>query len=452
MKRSTKRWLGAIVVLLVVGGLAYANFAFRKVTGKEVTVEAVQARDLTAIVSASGKIQAKRTVNISADNMGRVTRLSVEEGDRVKRGQFLMQIDPRNLASMVLSGEAGQQAAQSQLEQQRLAIVSAREMLSLARQELKRQQELWSQQLTTRQELDRAENTVTVREAELRQREVDIKTQDQRIRQEGASLNQAQYNLSRARIESPIDGIVSRRNIEEGETVVIGTMNNAGTVLLTIADMSIIEAEVEVDETDIPTVRLGQVAKVTIDALPGREFTGRVTEIGNSPIQTTTGGQQSSAGQQATNFKVTVQLDQTIDEVRPGFTCTAEITTATRKQAVAVPIQAMAVRDLVYDAKGNVVRPPRGDASKKKGPTPATPAELPAGQTRKESEGVFVMRDKYAEFVPVRTGIAGERYFEVLAGTKVGDKVITGPFNSVRDLQDGDEVRLAESDGAKKKS
>jgi HlyD family secretion protein len=216
--------------------------------------------------------------------------------------------------------------------------------------------------------------------------------------------------------------------------------------------MSIIEAEVEVDETDIPTVRLGQVAKVTIDALPGREFTGRVTEIGNSPIQTTTGGQQSSAGQQATNFKVTVQLDQTIDEVRPGFTCTAEITTATRKQAVAVPIQAMAVRDLVYDAKGNVIRPPRGEAGKKKGPTPATPAELPAGQTRKESEGVFVMRDKYAEFVPVRTGIAGERYFEVLGGTKVGDKVITGPFNSVRDLQDGDEVRLAESDGAKKKS
>ncbi|HTV00633.1 MAG TPA: efflux RND transporter periplasmic adaptor subunit, partial [Luteitalea sp.] len=445
MKRSTKRWLGAIVVLLVVGGLAYANFAFRKKTGKEVTVEAVQARDLTAVVSASGKIQAKRTVNISADNMGRVTQLSVEEGDRVKRGQFLMQIDPRNLASAVQSGEAGQQAARSQLEQQRLAIVSARESLNLARQELKRQQELWAQQLTTRQELDRAENTVTIREAELRQREQDIRTQDQRIRQEGAALNQAQYNLSRARIESPIDGIVSRRNIEEGETVVIGTMNNAGTVLLTIADMSIIEAEVEVDETDIPTVRLGQVAKVTIDALPGREFTGKVTEIGNSPIQATTGAQQSSAGQQATNFKVTVQLDQTIDEVRPGFTCTAEITTATRKQAVAVPIQAMAVRDLVYDTKGNVVRPPRGDGSKKKGPTPTTPAELPAGQTRKESEGVFVMREQFAEFVPVRTGIAGERYFEVLGGIKNGDRVITGPFNSVRDLQDGDEVRLGDA-------
>ena len=270
MKRSTKRWLGAVVVLLVLGGLAYANFAFRKQTGKEVTVEAIQARDLTAIVSASGKIQAERTVNISADNMGRVTQLSVEEGDRVKRGQFLMQIDPRNLASAVQSGEAGQLAARSQLEQQRLAIVSARENLNLARQEQKRQQELWAQQLTTRQEVDRAENAVIVGEAELRQREQDIRTQEQRIRQEGASLNQAQYNLSRARIESPIDGIVSRRNIEEGETVVVGTMNNAGTVLLTIADMSVIEAEVEVDETDIPTVRLGQVAKVTIDALPGR--------------------------------------------------------------------------------------------------------------------------------------------------------------------------------------
>lgn len=449
MKRSTKRWLGAAVVLAVAAGLAYANFAYRKKTGKEVTVEAVQARDLTAVVSASGKIQAKRTVNISADNMGRVTQLSVEEGDRVKRGQFLMQIDPRNLASAVQSGEAGQQAARSQLEQQRLSIVTARETLSLAREELKRQEELWAQQLTTKQALDQARNAVTVREAELRQREQDIKTQDQRIRQEGAALNQAQYNLSRARIESPIDGIVSRRNIEEGETVVIGTMNNAGTVLLTIADMSIIEAEVEVDETDIPSVRLGQVAKVTIDALPGKEYTGKVTEIGNSPIQATNAA--SGAGQAATNFKVTIQLDQTIDEVRPGFTCSAEIETATRQQAVAVPIQAMAVRDLVYDKAGNIVRPPKQEG-KKKTPTPATPAELPEGQTRKETEGVFVMREKNAEFVPVRTGIAGERHFEVLSGVKAGDKVITGPFNSVRDLQDGDEVRLAETDAAKKKS
>jgi HlyD family secretion protein len=449
MKRSTKRWLGAIVVLAIAAGMAYANFAYRKKTGKEVTVEAVQARDLTAVVSASGKIQAKRTVNISADNMGRVTQLSVEEGDRVKRGQFLMQIDPRNLASAVQSGEAGQLAARSMLEQQRLAIVSARENLALARAELKRQQELWVQQLTTRQELDRAENAVNVGEAELRQREIDIKTQDQRIRQEGAALNQAQYNLSRARIESPIDGIVSRRNIEEGETVVIGTMNNAGTVLLTIADMSIIEAEVEVDETDIPTVRLGQSAKVTIDALPGKEYTGKVTEIGNSPIQAAT-GQTASAGQAATNFKVTIQIDQTIEEVRPGFTCSAEIETATRGKAVAVPIQAMAVRDLVYDKSGTVVRPPKQDG-KKKNPTPAVLAELPEGQTRKETEGVFVMRDTNAEFVPVRTGIAGERYFEVLSGVKIGDKVITGPFNSVRDLQDGDEVRLSDAAEATKK-
>ncbi len=327
--------------------------------------------------------------------------------------------------------------------------MTARENLALAREELKRQEELWAQQLTTKQALDQARNAVTVREAELRQREQDIKTQDQRIRQEGAALNQAQYNLSRARIESPIDGIVSRRNIEEGETVVIGTMNNAGTVLLTIADMSIIEAEVEVDETDIPSVRLGQVAKVTIDALPGKEYTGKVTEIGNSPIQATNAA--SGAGQAATNFKVTIQLDQTIDEVRPGFTCSAEIETATRQQAVAVPIQAMAVRDLVYDKAGNIVRPPKQDG-KKKTPTPATPADLPEGQTRKETEGVFVMRDKNAEFVPVRTGIAGERHFEVLSGVKNGDKVITGPFNSVRDLQDGDEVRLAETDAAKKKS
>src|SRR5690606_7129879 len=159
---------------------------------------------------------------------------------------------------------------------------------------------------------------------------------------------------------SPIDGIVTRRNIEEGETVVIGTMNNPGTVLLTIADMSVVDAEVEVDETDIPSARIGQTATVSIDALPGRELTGKVTEIGNSPIQTTT-GQTAAAGQAATKCMVKVTLDEAIEELRPGFTCTAQITTATRPKATAVPIQAMAVRDVVYDQTGAVVRPPRDE-------------------------------------------------------------------------------------------
>jgi HlyD family secretion protein len=218
-------------------------------------------------------------------------------------------------------------------------------------------------------------------------------------------------------------------------------MNNAGTQLLTIADMSIIEAEVEVDETEIPSVKIGQIAKVTIDALPDRTFTGKVTEIGNSPIQLTGAAQ---AGQQATNFKVTVTVDGQIDEARPGFTCSAQITTATRDDVVAVPIQAMAVRELVYDQAGNIVRPPREEGRRRPRsvePT-ASAAELPAGQSRKETEGVFVMRDGRAQFVPVKVGIAGDKYFEVLSGLKAGDQVITGPFNNVRNLRDGDEVKV----------
>lgn len=442
MKSSTKKWvIGAVIVAIAIAAVV-ANLRFRRQTGKQVTAEAVQARDLTALVSASGKIEAKRTVNISADNMGRVTQLAVDEGQRVRKGQFLLQIDPQLLSSAVQQGQAGLQAAQSQLEQQRVSIVSARENLSLARANLDREQELWKQQLTTRQALDQAENAVKVREAELQQRQQDVTTQEQRIRQERASLAQAQFNLSRVRIESPIDGIVTRRNIEEGETVVIGTMNNPGTVLLTIADMSVVDAEVEVDETDVPTVQIGQKAKITVDALPGRELTGTVTEIGNSPIQST-GAAASGAGQSATNFLVKVTLDEAIPELRPGFTCTAQITTATRTKVTAVPIQALAVRDVVYDAAGAIVRPPRQEG-KAKAATPAVPADLPEGQTRRETEGVFVIEDGRAVFTPVKTGIAGDRYFEVLDGLAVGARVITGPFNSVRDLQDGDEVRVDE--------
>jgi HlyD family secretion protein len=443
MKSSTKKWvIGAVIVAIAVAAVV-ANLRFRRQTGKEVTAEAVQARDLTAVVSASGKIEAKRTVNISADNMGRVTELAVEEGQRVTKGQFLLQIDPQLLSSAVQSGQAGLQAAQSQLDQQRVAIVSARENLSLARANLEREQELWKEQLTTRQALDQAENAVKVREAELRQREQDVKTQEQRIRQERAGLAQAQYNLSRVRIQSPIDGIVTRRNIEEGETVVIGTMNNPGTVLLTIADMSVVDAEVEVDETDVPSVQIGQKATITVDALPGRELTGTVTEIGNSPIQTGTGAAAAGAGQSATNFLVKVTLDDAIEELRPGFTCTAQVTTATRSKVTAVPIQALAVRDVIYDRDGAIVRQPR-ENGKAKAPTPAAPADLPDGQTRRETEGVFVIEDGRAVFTPVKTGIAGDRYFEVLEGLAPGARVITGPFNSVRDLQDGDEVRVNE--------
>jgi HlyD family secretion protein len=217
-------------------------------------------------------------------------------------------------------------------------------------------------------------------------------------------------------------------------------MNNAGTVLLEIADMSVIEAEVEVDETDIPTVQLGQTAAITIDAVPDRTFRGRITEIGNSPVQAATNTTQQQ--RQATTFKVVITLDEEVPDVRPGFTCTAEITTATRKEAISVPIQALTVREMLFDAEGKLVReePTRRRGSSVE-PTVAASTEPPPGHTREETEGVFVVREGRAVFTPVKIGVAGEQYFEVLEGLKAGDDVITGPFASVRELTDGQQVR-----------
>jgi HlyD family secretion protein len=323
------------------------------------------------------------------------------------------------------------------MEQLRVSSESNKASLKQAQDAFARQQQLWKQGLTTKESLDNAENQLKMRQAEATASERQIETQRLRMQQEEASLENAKYNLSKVRIESPITGIITRRNIEEGETVVVGTMNNAGTVLLTVADMSVIEAEVEVDETDIPSVQLGQKAKITIDAMPGKTFTGKVTEIGNSPIQATG---TASASTQATNFKVKVTVEGEIPDVRPGFTCTAEITTATRQGVVSVPIQATTVREMVVDKDGKIVREPRND--KRPSRTSVQASELKPGQERKELEGVFIVRDNRAEFVPMKTGIAGEKYFEVLSGLKEGDQVIVGPFASVRELADGTAVKI----------
>jgi len=439
---TKKAVFGIVVVLLLAAAGGGAFFWSRRDRGPEVAADVIRVRDLESIVSASGKVQPKRQVNISANTMGRVTRVAVEEGQRVKTGQFLLEIDPRSLEGQLQRGEASVAVAESSLLQGRTSVEQARATLDLARQTLARQEELWKEGLTTRESLERAQNDLTVRQAELRAREQDIQTRQEQIKQERASLATTRYNMNQVIISSPMDGLVTRRNIEEGETAVVGTMNNAGTVLLVIADMSVIEAEVEVDETDIPNVQLGQTAKVTIDAVPNREFKGRVTEIGNSPTQNTT--TQNTGQRQATTFKVVVTIDDEVPDIRPGFTCTAEITTATRTSVVAVPIQSLTVREMLFDQRGTLVHepppPPKSPFSRDPVTAPP-PGEPPAGYSRKESEGVFVLRADRAVFTPVKSGIAGEQYFEVLSGLSAGDQVITGPFASVRELADGQTVR-----------
>ena len=254
-----KKWVLVLIVLLLAGGVAAAFFARRGETGILVTVETIQKRDLEAIVSASGKIEPKKTVNISAQTMGRITRLGVQEGDRVRQGQFLLQIDPVNAEAAVRRDIAAVAGAMTSLEQSKVSLQSGRAQLDNARQNLKRQQELWAAGLTTRETLERTQAEVEIRESDLKAREQEIKTRETQLNQQQAGLASSQHTLAQVRFEAPFDGIVTRRNVEEGENVVIGTMNNAGTVLLTVADMSVIEAEVEVDETDVPFVQMGQI-------------------------------------------------------------------------------------------------------------------------------------------------------------------------------------------------
>jgi HlyD family secretion protein len=432
-------------VVLLGAAVVGANLFFKKETGLSVTTEVIKARDLEAIVSASGKIQPKRLVNISAETSGRVVDLAVNEGDRIVKGQFLLQIDPKLAQRRVEGNTASLQSAEASLEQLRQAVETGRVQVQQAEQNLSRQRSLWLLQLTTGEALERAENDIKSAQSALQEREKQIAIQSSRISQERSTLESARYDLGKVRIESPIDGIVTRRNIQQGETAVIGTMNNAGTVLLQLADMSVVQAEVEVGETDIRHVQLGQKAKITIDAVADKSFKGHVSEVGNSPIQGA-----AASGPQATNFKVVVVLDEPVPEVRPGFTCTADITTATRTAVVSVPILAVAVRGIVYDANGQVIKEPKTDKRRR----PATPetvaaaAELKPGQTRKDTEGVFVVRDGKAEFAPIKMGIAGDRYFEVVSGLNEADQVITGPYTSARGMADGDLVRI---DNNKKK-
>lgn len=438
MSVKRKVLIGGAVVL-VGATLALLNLRFARAGDPEVDVERIARRNLAAIVSASGTVEPQLAVDISSSVMGRVTRLAVAEGERVAAGQFLLQIDPESLRAAVDSGAAALRAAESGLDQARVAVETARVNLERAREQLDRQQELWELRLVSRDDYDAARRDVELRETEFRARTVEVATAGQRVQQEQALLDSAEYDLTQVTITSPIDGVVTRLNIEEGETVVIGTMNNPGTVLMTIADFSILEAHVEVDETDIPSVRLGQPAEVTVDALPGRTYRGLVTEIGNSPLPS------EVAGSQATNFRVVVTLDGDVPGVRPGFTATADITTATRTHVVAVPIQSATIRDVSPGGRGVG----RATGGGRRSVTPAVAAAQPPGEPQPapepvEVEGVFVVRGERAAFVPIATGIAGDRYFEAVSGLDAGELVVTGPFDVVRALEDGDAVRIHE--------
>jgi HlyD family secretion protein len=414
MKNRTK--VGIILTLIILAAAAFGWTRYRERSKiPEVQAERIERRNLVATVVASGKIEPERMVNISADTMGRVTNLVVEEGQQVDEGQFLMLIDPESAESAVEMGAAGLRAAQELLNAARVAVETSQTNLDLALRNEERAVGLSKDLIVSQEELDRVESEVKVRRSELEARETEVRAQEQRLQQETANLRSARHVLSKVTIDAPMAGVITRLNIEQGETVVIGTMNNAGTVLMTVADLSVILAVLEVDEVDIRDVKLGQEALVVIDAMPDTPFKGLVTKIASSAIQAS--GSAAAAGdQRGTNFEVEVTIQEEIPGVRQDFSCSAEITTATRGDAVAVPIQALAVRE---------------------------------DDQEEEREGVFVIRDAVVVFTPVEIGIAGERYFEVLDGLQEGDEVVTGPYAEVRELMDGDAVTLEEAENDK---
>ena len=406
MKR--KHWLliavGVVIVILVL-----VNLRARRGRGLDVQIEEVKERDISMVISASGSIRPKRQVDVSASSMGKITRVAVEEGQRVKKGQFLMQIDPVQLESVVLQINAALEAARSN-ERQTFA------QLQKAKSDLERTMKLYEQGWRTDEEVDAARANYDIAIA-------NHEAAEHQIAQQEANLKSARHNLEEVTIEAAMDGIITRLNVEEGESAIMGTTNIPGTVLMTIADLSAIETEVEVDETEVVHIDLGDLAKVTLDAFPDTSYAGRVTEIGNSPILST-----SATGQQGVDFKVVVTITDTIPNVRPGLSADTEITVAEREDALSIPIQSLTVRR-------------RRDLKEERADSTAAGAE----EGNEEIEGVFVVEGDRARFRRVEVGISSQKYFEVVSGLEAGEKVVSGNYRAIRDLRDGQLVNASES-------
>ena len=406
------------IALIALAGFGIAS---QRESAVDVRTEVIERRDLVSLVTASGIIQPKRKVDISADVSGRVVELAVVEGQTVDEGDFLLRIDPTAFEAAVRRSEAMVAQAQAQEAQARANLLQATSAAERA------ERLAGGDRLISQQELEQARTQQQVSEAQFQAARYGVS-------QATASLNEAQEALRKTTIVSPMPGRVTRLNIEEGETAVVGTMNNPGSLLLTVADLGEMEAAVKVDETDVPHISFGDSAVVRIDAFPDQTFSGRVTQIANSAI---TGQGTAAAGQQnqSVDFEVEITLNDPPAELRPDLSATAEIITETRNKAIAVPIISVTVRD--PDGKKF-----QGGEAEVSGPGGA--AAAPAARAA-EVEGVFVLSDGTADWLPVKIGIAGDQYFEVIEGLKGGETVIAGPYAAVRDLEDGATVRTPEA-------
>ncbi len=427
MKRRTKWSLTAGGVIVVVGTIVVLG-ARGNNGGVAVRVDPVQRRDLVATVTSSGWVRPHSAVDVQSDIMGRVVEMNVKEGDHVDDGQLLLRIDPTQYQAAVeraraAVSEAGASAAQALANQ-----IQAQRALDRLQNIAKSDKTLVSQR-----ELDDAD-------AQAKSQMALLQAARFRVAQARAALDEAQNNLAKTVIRAPLSGVVTRLNIEQGEMAIVGTMNNPGSLLLTISDMATMEAVVQVDETDVPQIQLGDSATVDIDAFPRQKFTGRVTEIGHSAIRSPEDAAKSLSGgtsSQAIDFEVVITLDDPPPTLRPDLSATAEIVTAKRGGAISVPIIALTVREAKPEQKIPLEEPQ------------ARQAQDRARLNDTDQEGVFLYREGKAHFVPVSVGIAGQDYFEVLNGVAPGDSVIAGPYEAIREMEEGKAVRLMTTTPAK---
>lgn len=440
---------GLIVVALIIAGTVYQSHkgVVEVQTGK------VAKTDLASNVTASGEIRPKTFANVGANAFGKIVKLYVKEGDKVKKGQLLAQLENVQPESDVQAGQATVSASKTDLEASQAALNTNIADLERAkadeeqkRLDYQRAEQLFKDQLIPKSDYESRKAAYETSAAGLLQAKArivqaraQVDSAQKHIQQNVASLRRASDALSKTTYLAPFDGVVTNLPVREGETVVVGIQNSPGSTLMTVADMSIITAEVKVDETDIVNVKLGQPAEVSIDAIPKKKFKGIVTEIGNNAVLRSTGvstSQTTGGSQEAKDFKVVVTLQDPPENLRPGLSSTAKITTATRQGVVSVPIQALTIRqrgDLEQKSKDK-------DKSTVQAAGPANAEK--AAAAKEELQGVFVLRDGKAEFVPVETGITGTTDIEVTKGLKEGDTIVTGSYKVLRTLRNGASVKV----------
>ncbi len=369
----------------------------------KVNIEKVQRTDLTSIVSASGEIKPKKNINISAHVPGRILKIGVKEGQDVKAGDFLLKLDSTQY-------EANAERDQAMIQSYRAELIKADTTLRQTKNDFDRQKNLFDNGLISRDQLERAKTQYEI--ADAGQRAVNFQ-----IAQAQASLKSTLDNLNKTVFSAPIDGVITSLRIEEGEVAIIGTMNNPGTVLMTLADLSVMEVEVEVDETDVVGVQLAQTANVRVDAFPNQVFVGKVTEIGSSALVKAT----TATTQESKDFKVVITLDNPSRLIKPGLSATADIISAEKKNILAIPISALVLVDKPAETGGT---------------------EKPTANTAaKSEEGVYAVVGGRAKFVPVKKGITGELLIEIVSGLSEGQDIIAGPYDALRQIKDGTLVK-----------